>query len=156
MKEQIRTPDDLTDKHILAMRIHLARSVATALVYSRSPLFSEDVSSLWESAAFKLTNIEPWMSACCGYKLFGIGDGGSSIQPSHDKTRSHMDYVDFIFSHENETGIDLENDREMLVDTCIRLAIGGTTPEAELIVNMSEHGEKWEHAYEKPSPDGYI
>ena len=77
----------------------------------------------------KLMDLEPWMTACCGFKLLCIGDGGKELQPSKYSEKGLMDYVGLI--SDRSTAISTDEDRDVLVDTCVHLAIGCTQTEEE-------------------------
>lgn len=125
------TASDLTVEQAITIGNHIARAVITANSYAHdyAQKGDHDRSSLWGEAAQKLMDPEPWMSACCGFKLFGIGDGGKKLQSSNYVDMDIMGYVGLIL--DSSSAISADEDRDILVDTCVRLAIGATATEEE-------------------------
>lgn len=132
----------LTVEQAITIGNHTARAVITANSYARdySQQGDGDRSSLWGDAAQKLMDPEPWMSACCGFKLFGIGDGGRKLQPSKYDDMDFMGYVGLIL--DSSSAISDDEDRDILVDTCVRLAIGATATEEEWGSAIADYKEE--------------
>lgn len=133
---------ELTVEQAIAIGNHTARAVITANSYARdySQQGDGDRSALWGEAAQKLMDPEPWMSACCGFKLFGIGDGGKKLQSSKYADMDFMGYVGLIL--DSSSAISADEDRDILVDTCVRLAIGATATEEEWGSAIADYKEE--------------
>lgn len=136
------TASDLTVEQAIAIGNHTARAVITANSYAQDydRKGDSDRSFLWGEATQKLMDPEPWMSACCGFKLFGIGDGGKKLQPSKYIDKDLMDYVGLIL--DSSTAISGDDDRDILVDTCVRLAIGATATEEEWCSAIADYKDE--------------
>ena len=131
----------LTPEHQVILGNHLARAGQTSLRYAKH--YAEEgnntLGDLWCEAAQKLLNPERWMAACAGFKLWGIGDGGRSFQPSA-VGMSIQDALAVIFGDSDD--VDSFSNREFLVDTCIRLAVGCTPTEEEWLKSIQQEDIK--------------
>lgn len=144
----------LTPYNIIEVNNHIARAIQTANNWAENATteIGEQESMLWKAAAQKLMNPEPWMNACCGYKLFQIGDGGKSMQTSMSSDSEFQEALDLIIGKNNKD-ITNFNNKELLVDTCVRLAIGYTMTEKELMEIMSNEQEEVSSAQNHENPN---
>lgn len=133
----------LNPYQIIEIKNHMARAIQTANNWSENATtkVGEQERVLWKAAAQKLIEPEPWMNACCGYKLFQIGDGGKSLQTSMASENELKEALDCLIGKNDKDIINFKN-KELLVDTCVRLAIGYTMTEKELMKSISDEQEK--------------